>query len=103
MSTNDVEIAQLKARIAALEAKADPQPRPKVTMERYDPTANFQLPRSAVEALRQGVNDRDLAEITAEGRRPTSLPAARPSEQRTIPSQRGWVDAKPLEKWKPGD
>jgi hypothetical protein len=87
--------AELRQRLDALEEpkpKAEPfKPPP---YQQIDWTANFTLPRSAVEAMVRAVPDNLVRSIVGDNVR--SAPMEKPAETKVIPSQRGWVEPAPL-------
>jgi hypothetical protein len=67
------ELAELKARVAELEAKmAPPKPFVPEPFQRYDPTANFSMPKSVLEAMVAAVPDSVVKGIVAEQRTPST-------------------------------
>ena len=109
--TKKDELAELKARIAKLEADAKaaavpPKPaEPSVPYQRYDPTAGMSMPRSALLEMARAVPDHVMKNIALrDARAPTGRPGAIPqSQQPTSTSARnvagsgtGWSHAIPL-------
>jgi len=86
--TNEEELAQLKARITELEARAKPPPpappAPK-GYQRWDPTEGMSMPASALQEMAQAIPDSMVRDIAMrDGRAP-----AGPSSQGVIPSSQG--------------
>jgi hypothetical protein len=81
------ELAELKKRVAELEAKAKPppeMPEPKYP-QRWDPTANFRMPAETVREMARVVPDAMMRDIAMrDGRAPTG-----PSAQGVVPSSQG--------------
>jgi len=106
MSNKD-ELAALKARVAELEAKAKPPEPAKPFVpephQRYDPTANMCMPRSAMEAMIAAEPRGFMAGVVHDNRAPTGRPGMIPSSEQpsrgsaNVPgSGTGWGAATPL-------
>jgi hypothetical protein len=106
MNDESAELKELKARVAELEAKAKPPaPFDPGPYQRYDPTANFQMPASALREMVNTVPDSMVRDIAMrDGRAPTG-----PSAQGVVPSSQplsnirtggggssGWREPTPL-------
>jgi len=101
--------AELEARIAKLEADAKPEPPPKPFVpepyQRYDPTANMCMPRSAMEAMVAAEPRGFMAGVVHDNRAPTGRPGAIPSSTQVAGNRApanvpgggtGWVNPSPL-------
>jgi hypothetical protein len=69
--TDKDELAELKARVAELEAKAKPpESKPFVPepFQRFDPTAGMSMPKSVLEAMVNAVPDHVVKDIAREQR-----------------------------------
>jgi len=96
--TPENELAALKARVAELEAKANPKPFTPEPYQRFDPTANISMPRSTM--LEMAIPDHVMRGIVRDNRAPVGyagvIPDRRLSQQvRRVPGT-GWRDATPL-------
>jgi hypothetical protein len=87
---------QLRGEQPAPQFKREPQ-------ERYDPTANFGMPRSAVQAMAAAVPDRLMADLRADAAKPN--PVTGTSQAQLTPQDRGgrveirgsgWANPNPL-------
>jgi hypothetical protein len=92
----EADIAELQKRIAQLEELANPKPRKPSARVEFQPLDQLSMPRSAFNDLVRAVPDDLVRELVADGSRPVSLPGAKPGEDRTVPSERGWRDQVPL-------
>jgi hypothetical protein len=104
--TDDVEnrIAKLEQELAALKSDKAKTPAPKVekpfVMPRYDPTANFGMPASAVRAMVEAVPDSLMRSIVGD-HRTVSQPGGfgeppLQSESKLTIKGRGWQEAVPI-------
>ena len=104
MTKKDDELAALKARVEELERAAKPpEPFKPQPFQRYDPTANFSVPRSVVEEMARAVPDHVMKNIAMrDARAPTG-----PSSAGVVPSSQqvrgtgggrgsGWSEPTPL-------
>ena len=100
MSTNDrlakleAENAELRARLDKLEPKSEAKPFKPEPYQPIDWTANFTLPRSAIEAMVAAVPDSLVRSVVGDNVR--AAPYEKLAEAKVIPSQRGWVEPAPL-------
>jgi hypothetical protein len=107
MSSLEKEVAELKRRIAELEGHKSEQPFVPKPVQRFDPTANFGMPPSAVAEMAKAVPASLMRDIFDDARRgpihrPTSLLA---SPQQAAPvvepsGSGGWTE--PLNDTVPG-
>ena len=99
----EAELATLAARVAELEkAGKPPEPFKPAPMERWDPTANMGMPRSAVQAMVDAVPDRLMADLRADvarGNPVTQGTSQLPQSSGAAQIQRGsgWVEPRKLE------
>ena len=100
MMTTDDEVAALKARVAELERKRkSPAPFVPEPWQRFDPTANMSMPRSATLDMANAVSTEMLRGIAHDNRAPTG-----PSSAGAIPSSQqisnvrgsGWAREVPI-------
>jgi hypothetical protein len=109
MSNEEFEarLAASEKRVGELEAKLrGEQPAPQFKREpaaRYDPTANFGMPRSAVQAMAAAVDDKLMGDLRSDALKPNPVTGASQAQltkggNDRVQIQRGsgWVDAKPL-------
>jgi hypothetical protein len=99
-------LAASEKRVAELEAKLRGEPPRRQTPEPhkpYDPTANFGMPRSAVQAMAAAVTDRLMADLRSDALKPNPVTGTSQAQltkggNDRVQIQRGsgWVDAKPL-------
>ena len=104
--TDKEELAELKARVAELEAKAKPpepaKPFVPEPYQRYDPAANMCMPRSAMEAMVAAEPRGFMSGVVHDNRAPTGRPGMIPSSQQpTSPRPSagdgtGWGAATPI-------
>jgi hypothetical protein len=103
----EAEVADLRKQSGELKAQADKLPAPQFKSEPhkpYDPTANFGMPRSAVEAMAAAVPDRLMADLRSDALKPN--PVTGTSQAQLTPDhgggrvqiQRGsgWAEPNPL-------
>ena len=79
--TPENELDALKARVAELEAKANPKPFTPEPYQRFDPTANISMPRSTMLDMANAVPDDVVRGIVRDNRAPTG-----PSSQGVVPT-----------------
>jgi hypothetical protein len=80
--TPEDELASLKARVAELEAKATPpKPFTPEPYQRFDPTANASMPRSALLEMANALPDDVMRGIVRDNRAPQG-----PSSQGVVPT-----------------
>jgi hypothetical protein len=99
MIPENEELAALKARVAELEAKANPKPFTPPTYQRFDPTANISMPRSAM--LDMVIPDDVMRGIVRDNRAPIGNAGVIPDRRTEVhPSHRslgtGWARQVPL-------
>jgi hypothetical protein len=102
--TDKDEINALKARVAELERAAKPpQPFRPEPHQRFDPTANMSMPRSALQAMVDAVPDSVLADIVSRGGVPPPSGAGASGQVTAVrgpsgvyPNTSGWREAVPL-------
>ena len=100
------ELEDLKKRVAELEkATKPPEPFEPFVMPRYDPTEGMSMPKSAMQAMIDGVPESVMQGIRADARKPNPVTQASsstvkstPSAQQSQPQRKGgWVEPRPLE------
>jgi hypothetical protein len=97
MENSMSELDDLKKEIADLKQKIDPPPRPPSTQQPYDPTANFSLPPSVVQAMMKAVPDRLMRDLRGDARRPNPVNPSTPSQPTTqVQRGSGWRDEVPI-------
>jgi hypothetical protein len=93
------ELDDLKKEIANLKQKIDPPPRPPSTYQPYDPTANFSLPPSVVQAMMKAVPDRLMRDLRADAQKPNPVTGGMTKPEMEPPKaigNKGWIDERPL-------
>jgi hypothetical protein len=101
MTPEDNELDALKARVAELEAKANPKPFTPEPYQRFDPTANISMPRSTMLEMGNAVPDHVMRGIVRDNRAPVGYAGVIPDRRAEVhPGRRslgtGWRDATPL-------
>jgi hypothetical protein len=99
------EIDELKTLVAALKAEVESlkprSPKPTKPQGPYDANVRFGMPPSAIEAMTNAVDDRLMRDIVSDHLgKPTSLPGPGPGPT-PIPSERGWINPRPLKSGPP--
>ena len=101
--TKKDELAELKARVAELERAAKPEPKSEFKpepFERYDPTANFSMPPSALRAMVAAEPRGFMRGVVHDNRAPTGRPGMIPQQSTSSrPSAgdgTGWAREIPL-------
>jgi hypothetical protein len=98
--TPEDELAALKARVAELEAKANPKPFTPEPYQRFDPTANISMPRSTIIDMANAAPDHIMQGIVRDNRAPAGagvIPDRRTEVHPVRPSLgTGWARQTPL-------
>jgi hypothetical protein len=94
----EAKIAKLSAQLETMKsaAAAAAQPKPPFVrrpMPHYDPTANAQMPASAVQAMVAAVPDNLMRAIAGDHKTPAMPPLIGPSARKT---GSGWIPERPL-------
>jgi hypothetical protein len=104
--SDDVEnrIAKLEQELAALKAKEAEGAAVKkpFVMPRYDPTAGFGMPASAVRAMVDAVPDSLMRSIAGDARRKSEPGWLKPETGKPVEKGSGWVKPAPLSGSVPG-
>jgi len=88
--TPENELDALKARVAELEAKANPKPFTPEPYQRFDPTANISMPRSTMLEMANAAPDHVMRGIVRDNRAPTNASVI-PDRQQMRGQMRGQV------------
>jgi hypothetical protein len=104
MSDDDDRISKLQKENEELRARVSALEKPKQGTVEFKPgewrgpidwTANFTLPRSAIEAMVRAAPDSLVRSVVADNYA-RGAPAEKPAEARVVPSERGWRAETPL-------
>jgi hypothetical protein len=94
---DDNELEKLRKEVNELRQRIDPPPKPASTWQPHDYTANFTMPRSAMQAMLDAVPDSLMRDLRGDARRPNPITgSAPPSPQPSVQRGSGWQDATPL-------